>query len=42
MSTGLIMPILAIGGIVILGNYLTKKTKKHKQTKNPLKKIYTP
>ena len=30
MSTGLIMPILAIGGIVILGNYLTKKTKKHK------------
>ena len=28
--SGLIMPILAIGGIVILGNYLTKKTKKHK------------
>jgi hypothetical protein len=29
--SGLIMPILAIGGIVILGNYLTKKTKKHKK-----------
>jgi len=29
--SGLIMPILAIGGIVILGNYLTKKTKKHRQ-----------
>ena len=28
--SGLIMPVLAIGGIVILGNYLTKKTKKHK------------
>ena len=27
---GLIMPILAIGGIVILGNFLTNKTKKHK------------
>ena len=27
--SGLLMPILAIGGIVILGEYLTKKKKKH-------------
>lgn len=27
--SGLLMPILAIGGIVILGDYLTKKKKKH-------------
>lgn len=26
--SGLLMPVLAIGGIVVLGNYLTKKNKK--------------